>query len=77
MIWVLGGKVNGGKIYGEWPGLATAQLYQGRDLAVTTDYRHPLAQILERHMRLNNAAMAKIFPGMPAPRGNLGQILAA
>ena len=77
VIWVLGGKVNGGKIYGEWPGLATAQLYQGRDLAVTTDYRHPLAQILERHMRLNNAAMAKIFPGMPAPRGNLGQILAA
>jgi uncharacterized protein (DUF1501 family) len=77
VIWVLGGKVNGGKIYGEWPGLATAQLYQGRDLAVTTDYRHPLAQILERHMRLNNAAMAKIFPGMPAPRGSLGQILAA
>jgi uncharacterized protein (DUF1501 family) len=76
VIWVLGGKVNGGKIYGEWPGLATAQLYQERDLAITTDYRHPLAMILERHMRLNDAAMAKIFPGMPAPRGNLGQIVA-
>jgi len=77
VMWVMGGRVNGGKIYGDWPGLATARLYQGRDLAVTTDYRHPLAMILERHMRLPDAAMAKIFPGMPAPRGNLGQILAA
>jgi uncharacterized protein (DUF1501 family) len=76
-IWVLGGPVKGGKIYGEWPGLATAQLYQGRDLAVTTDYRNPLAMILERHLRLNDAALAKIFPGMPAPRRDLAQILAA
>jgi uncharacterized protein (DUF1501 family) len=76
-IWVMGGRVNGGKVYGDWPGLATAQLYQGRDLAVTTDYRHPLAMILERHLRLPDAAMAKIFPGMPAPRGNLAQMLAA
>jgi uncharacterized protein (DUF1501 family) len=77
VIWVMGGKVNGGKIYGDWPGLAAAQLYQSRDLAVTTDYRHALAAILERHMRLPDAAMAKIFPGMPAPRGNLAQILSA
>jgi uncharacterized protein (DUF1501 family) len=75
-IWVLGGPVKGGKIYGEWPGLAAAQLYQGRDLAVTTDYRHPLTTILERHLRLPDAAMAKIFPGMPAPHGNFAQILA-
>jgi uncharacterized protein (DUF1501 family) len=37
-IWLAGGRVNGGKVYGDWPGLAVAQLYQGRDLAVTTDY---------------------------------------
>jgi uncharacterized protein (DUF1501 family) len=77
VIWVMGGRVNGGKVYGEWPGLDTAQLYQARDLAVTTDYRHLLSMVLERHLRLPDAAMAKIFPGMPAPRGNLGQILAA
>jgi uncharacterized protein (DUF1501 family) len=76
VIWVMGGRVNGGKVYGDWPGLAAAQLYQGRDLAVTTDYRHVLAMLLERHLRLPDAAMAAIFPGMPAPRGNLGQILA-
>lgn len=76
-IWLLGGKVNGGKIYGDWPGLADAQLYQNRDLAITTDYRHVLATVLERHLRLPDAAMAKIFPGMPAMRANLGQMLAA
>ena len=77
VMWLAGGSVNGGKVYGEWPGLAAAQLYQGRDLAVTTDYRHPLAMILERHLRLDDKALAKIFPGMPPARGNLAQILAA
>jgi uncharacterized protein (DUF1501 family) len=77
VIWMLGGKVNGGKIYGDWPGLADAQLYQGRDLAVTTDFRHPLATVLERHLHLPDAVMARIFPGMPAPRRDLAQILAA
>jgi uncharacterized protein (DUF1501 family) len=43
VIWLTGGKVNGGKVYGDWPGLADAQLYQNRDLAITTDYRHVLA----------------------------------
>jgi uncharacterized protein (DUF1501 family) len=77
VIWVMGGPVNGGKIYGDWPGLAAAQLYEGRDLAVTTDYRHPLAMILERHLRLPDSAMAKIFPGMPPARGNFSQMLSA
>jgi uncharacterized protein (DUF1501 family) len=77
VVWLAGGAVNGGKVYGEWPGLADAQLYQNRDLAITTDYRHVLATVLERHLRLPDTAMAKIFPGMPAMRGNLGQILSA
>lgn len=77
VIWIAGGRVNGGKVYGEWPGLGGAQLYQGRDLAVTTDYRHALAMILERHLRLDDKALAKIFPGMPAPRGDLAQIVSA
>jgi uncharacterized protein (DUF1501 family) len=76
-MWVMGGPVKGGKIYGDWPGLAAAQLYQGRDLAVTTDYRHPLTMILERHLRLPDAAMAKIFPGMPAAHGNFAKSLTA
>ncbi|MBV9551501.1 MAG: DUF1501 domain-containing protein [Alphaproteobacteria bacterium] len=77
VIWLAGGRVNGGKVYGDWPGLATGQLYEGRDLAVTTDFRHPLGAILERHLRLDDKALAKIFPGMPPAKGNLGQILSA
>jgi uncharacterized protein (DUF1501 family) len=77
VIWLLGGKVNGGKVYGEWPGLAEGRLYERRDLAVTTDYRHVLTAVLERHLRLSDPALAKIFPAMPAMRGNLGQMLNA
>jgi uncharacterized protein (DUF1501 family) len=76
-IWVMGGPVKGGKIYGAWPGLATAQLYQGRDLAVTTDYRHPLSAIVERHLRLDDKTLAKIFPGITAPPGNFAEFLNA
>ena len=77
VIWLVGGQVNGGKIYGDWPGLAPAQLYEGRDLAVTTDYRHVLATVLGRHLRLDDKALAKIFPGMPPPKGGLEKILSA
>jgi hypothetical protein len=58
-------KASGRRIYGDWPGLATAQLYQGRDLAVTTDYRTALAVILERHLRLIDHQLTEIFPGLP------------
>jgi uncharacterized protein (DUF1501 family) len=71
-----GGKVNGGRVYGEWPGLGAAQLYDGRDLAVTTDYRHVLASVLERHLRLPGNGLDAIFPGLPPARSNIGQILA-
>jgi uncharacterized protein (DUF1501 family) len=77
VIWVLGGGVRGGRIYGDWPGLGAAQLYQGRDLAVTTDYRTAIAAILERHLRLDDRRLARIFPGLPRTRSDLGQMLAA
>jgi uncharacterized protein (DUF1501 family) len=76
-IWVAGGKVRGGKIYGEWPGLATAQLHEGRDLAVTTDYRTALATIAGRHLRLGDNQLAQIFPGSPPARANLADIVEA
>jgi uncharacterized protein (DUF1501 family) len=76
-IWVLGGAVAGGRVHGEWPGLAAAQLYQGRDLAVTTDFRQVLAAILERHLRLPDTALAAVFPGLPAAGPGLTQLLAA
>jgi uncharacterized protein (DUF1501 family) len=75
VIWVLGGDVRGGQIYGDWPGLATPQLYQRRDLAVTTDYRLALVAILERHFQLDDRQLAEIFPDLPLGRSELSQML--
>ena len=47
---VLGGPVRGGKVYGKWPGLETEKLHEGRDLAVTTDFRNVLAEVLAEHL---------------------------
>jgi len=76
VVWVLGGPVRGGHVYGDWPGLAKAQLYQGRDLAVTTDYRTIFATILERHLGLDDRQLVQIFPGLPPARSNLSELLA-
>ena len=60
---VLGGPVKGGRACGRWPGLAPEQLYEGRDLAVTTDFRHLFAEVAVRHLGI--PASAPIFPGFP------------
>ncbi len=56
----LGGTVAGGKVYGDWPGLGSSQLYEGRDLDVTTDFRTFFAEVVERH--LGNDDIATVFP---------------
>lgn len=58
---VLGGGVNGGVVHGQWPGLATDQLYDKRDLQITTDYRQVLSEVLIR--RMGNPNLGHIFPG--------------
>jgi uncharacterized protein (DUF1501 family) len=58
---LFGGALSGGKIYGTWPGLAREQRHQGRDLAVTTDFRDVFAEALVRHLGLPRAA--SLFPG--------------
>ena len=60
VMFVLGGNVNGGQMYGNWPGLATEQLDNGVDLAVTTDYRTVLSEIVVR--RLANPQLSEVFP---------------
>jgi uncharacterized protein (DUF1501 family) len=61
VMFVMGGPVRGGKVYGRWPGLEQSQLYEGRDLAVTTDFRLVLAETVDRH--LGNKALGQVFPG--------------
>jgi uncharacterized protein (DUF1501 family) len=64
-MWLLGGRVNGGKVYGDWQGVGDAALNEGRDLPVTTDFRSVLAQVAERHLLLGAPQLARIFPVMP------------
>jgi len=61
VMFVLGGPVKGGKVYGRWPGLDQSQLYEGRDLAVTTDFRNVISEALDHH--LENKSLSKVFPG--------------
>ena len=56
----LGGSVNGGRILGDWPGLEREQLYEGRDLAVTTDFRDVFAEVVSGHLGAEH--LGRIFP---------------
>jgi uncharacterized protein (DUF1501 family) len=72
-MFVLGGKVKGGKVYGKWPGLADEQLNEGRDLAITTDYRRVLGELVVKTM--GGANLESTFPGAKlSPRQFLGLI---
>jgi len=57
---VFGGGVRGGRVYGRWPGLERQQLFEGRDLAVTTDFRDLFTEVATRHL---GVPAAPIFPG--------------
>jgi uncharacterized protein (DUF1501 family) len=70
-LFVIGGNVKGGKVHGKWPGLEQEQLYEGRDLALTTDFRSVFAEVVSDHMGAR--ALDKIFPGYTAtPSAFLG-----
>ncbi|CAN5163932.1 DUF1501 domain-containing protein [soil metagenome] len=63
---VLGNSVNGGKVYGDWKGLRNDQLHEGRDLAVTTDFRDIFAEAAVKHMRTKD--LTKLFPNYNATK---------
>ncbi len=65
VMWVLGGKVRGGKVYGDWEGVADGALNEGRDLPVNTDFRSVLAQIAEEHLLLSEKELIQVFPAVP------------
>ncbi|HEX5736570.1 MAG TPA: DUF1501 domain-containing protein [Blastocatellia bacterium] len=72
-LFALGGPVKGGKVYGQWPGLANEQLYEGRDLALTTDFRDVFAEVAARHMGATN--LSSIFPGYNPKQANFRGII--
>src|SRR5512133_1982215 len=70
-MFVIGGPVKGGRVHGRWPGLEREQLYEGRDLALTTDFRAVFSEVAARHLRA--AKLDAIFPGYDAtPDARLG-----
>jgi uncharacterized protein (DUF1501 family) len=70
-MWVLGGGVAGGKVLGDWRGVGDADLNEGRDLPVTTDFRNVLAVVAERHLRLSDKQLVQVFPSLPRMTGKL------
>ncbi len=69
VMFVLGGPVKGGKVYGRWPGLDQSQLYEGRDLALTTDFRQVIGEAIVQHM--GNKNLATVFPGFENQPANM------
>jgi uncharacterized protein (DUF1501 family) len=67
VMFVLGGPVRGGRVYGRWPGLDSSQLYEGRDLAVTTDFRLVLSEAVSNY--LGNHDLKTVFPGFEGQPG--------
>lgn len=67
VMFVLGGNVHGGKVYGDWPGLEREQLYEGRDLNVTTDFRAVLGELVVKQM--GNRNLINVFPGFNQSAG--------
>jgi uncharacterized protein (DUF1501 family) len=68
VMFVLGGKVRGGKVYGKWPGIENEQLNEGRDLAVTTDFRNVLGEAAYKTLGAKNLEV--VFPGSQVRPGS-------
>jgi uncharacterized protein (DUF1501 family) len=72
-MFLMGGDIKGGQVYSRWPGMSEGQLYEGRDLAVTTDYRSVLSEIMSKHLAGSN--LKTVFPGYANdPRQYLGVV---
>ena len=54
--------IAGGKVHGIWPGLSPAALYEGRDLAVTTDFRQVISEMVHDHLLLQDSKVQDVFP---------------
>jgi uncharacterized protein (DUF1501 family) len=77
VMWVMGGKIRGGQVYGQWPGLSGNELYEGRDLAVTTDFREVISAVLEAQFGLSSTQLDKVFPNGPKPSRDIREIIRA
>jgi uncharacterized protein (DUF1501 family) len=77
VMWVAGGNVSGGKIYGQWPGISGSELYEGRDLAITTDFRQVISTVLEAQFDLSSTELIKVLPNSPKESQELRGLIRA
>ena len=75
LMWVMGGPVRGRRVYAQWKGLSPEDLYQERDLAVTTDFREPIGRVLQTHMGLPAGQIARVFPGYESAGDNTAGLI--
>ena len=62
-IWLLGGGIRGREIHGKWPGLEPSELFEERDLAITTDFREVISALLVQHLQIVTTDLKQVFPG--------------
>jgi len=74
VAWLMGGGIKGGKVYSRWPGLNPNQLWEGRDLAVTTDFRSIIGATISGHFGVSDIAMRQIIPDYKPDSGLKGII---
>jgi uncharacterized protein (DUF1501 family) len=74
VAWIMGGRVNGGKVWSRWPGLDESRLHEGRDLAVTTDFRSIIGAVVAEQFDLDDQRIAGIIPGYAPDPGMKGII---
>jgi len=73
VMWALGGSIAGGRVYGRWPGVDASALHEGRDLAITTDFRQVLAGVCMNNLRLPDDRLAAVFPGFDGAALNIAR----
>jgi uncharacterized protein (DUF1501 family) len=74
VAWLMGGGVRGGKVWSRWPGLDESQLYEQRDLAVTTDFRSIIGAVLAGHFGMEDQRVGAVIPGYARDYGLNGII---
>ncbi|ONG41481.1 hypothetical protein BKE30_03285 [Alkanindiges hydrocarboniclasticus] len=72
VMWLLGGAIKGKKVYGEWPTLQPQRLFENRDLAVMTDFRTVLCEVITNQFHLNPEQLNQIFPNFQTSTHALG-----
>ena len=72
-MFVIGGQTCGGRVYGQWPTLDADKLHEGRDLALTTDFRDVFGEVVQKH--LGHADLKRVFPGYSSSAANFRGVL--